>query len=70
MVFLAITPAGLAAALREAENLRTSVWCGSDALSELDFAELGAGKLTRFAYALGARDPLVGRIAALRRRGK
>lgn len=59
MVFLAITPNGLKDALREATRSGTAVWCGADAVSEQDFAALKGKGLTRFAYALGGRDPLV-----------
>lgn len=59
MVFLAITPRGLKNALREASGSGTAVWCGADAISEEDFAALRGAHVTRFAYELGARDPLV-----------
>ena len=59
MVFLAITPAGLKDALREASGSGSAVWCGTDAISEEDFAALRGAYLTRLAYELGARDPLV-----------
>lgn len=58
MVFLAITPGGLKDALREAASCGTAVWCGADAVSEADFAAQKGQSLTRFAYELGARDPL------------
>ncbi len=59
MVFLAITPSGLREALREAARTSSAVWCGADAISEQDFAALKGKGVTRFAYALGARDALV-----------
>lgn len=59
MVFLAITPNGLEVALREAARSGSAVWCGADAVAERDFAALEGKGLTRFAYVLGARDPLV-----------
>ena len=59
MVFLAITPSGLKHAMREAARSGAAVWCGTDAITELDFAALMGQGLTRFAYALGAHDPLV-----------
>ena len=59
MVFLAITPSGLKDALREVAGSGTPIWCGADAVSEQDFAVLKGKGLTRFAYALGAREQLV-----------
>ena len=59
MVFLAITPQGLKAALRAAASSAIPVWCGVDTVSEEDFAALQGTGLTRFDYELGARDPLV-----------
>ncbi|MDQ0074841.1 UTP-glucose-1-phosphate uridylyltransferase [Variovorax boronicumulans] len=56
MVFLAITPSGLKDALREAAGSGTAIWCGADAVSEQDFAVLKGKGLTRFSYALGARE--------------
>jgi hypothetical protein len=59
VVFLAITPMGLKDAMREAAGSSTAVWCGADAVTEQDFAAMMGKGLTRFAYPLGARDPLV-----------
>lgn len=54
MVFLAITPTGLANALRAAK-VDDAVWCGSDAITEAEYALLEAPNLSRFNYALGDR---------------
>ena len=54
MVFLAITPAGLRQAIKLAETHASSIWCGADAISEADYAELGCLDVSRFTY------PLVG----------
>jgi hypothetical protein len=59
VVFLAITPFGLKDAMRDAARSGAAVWCGADAITEQDFTALMGKGLTRFAYALGARDPLV-----------
>lgn len=56
MAFLAITPSGLKEALRLAVATDTSVWCGSDAISEQAYLELQAHDLSRFEYELGTRD--------------
>jgi hypothetical protein len=50
---------GLKDAMREAAGSSTAVWCGADAVTEQDFAAMMGKGLTRFAYPLGARDPLV-----------
>lgn len=52
MIFLAITPAGLVDALRAAK-VGDAVWCGSDAITESEYAILKRADLTRFSYALG-----------------
>ncbi|WP_431262584.1 hypothetical protein ACQ859_20940 [Roseateles chitinivorans] len=54
MVFLAITPTGLADALRAAKA-DDAVWCGSDAITEADYATLKQPNLSRFIYELGDR---------------
>ena len=58
MVFLAITPAGLADALRAAKG-HDAVWCGSDAIAEADYATLRHPNLSRFIYEL-ADGQLIG----------
>lgn len=65
MVFLAITSNGLAEALRQAADTH-AVWCGSDAISEEDWASLGAPDLTRFVYPLGDRTLLVDAITTIK----
>lgn len=59
VVFLAITPRGLKDAMRDSAHSGAAVWCGADAITEHDFTALVGQGPTRFAYALGARDPLV-----------
>ncbi|WKB56024.1 hypothetical protein [Eleftheria terrae] len=54
MVFLAITPAGLADALRAAKP-HDFVWCGSDAITEGEYAALKRQNLSRFIYELSDR---------------
>ena len=54
MIFLAITSTGLAQALRAATE-NASVWCGSDAISEADYAARQWPNLSRFAYSLEDR---------------
>lgn len=54
MVFVAITPVGLAEALRCAKP-DDAIWCGSDAISEADFEALEQPNLSRFTYELGDR---------------
>jgi len=54
MIFLAITSAGLAQALRAATE-NDAVWCGSDAISEADYAARQWPNLSRFAYSLEDR---------------
>jgi hypothetical protein len=59
VVFLAITPTGLADALRVAADSDTAVWCGADAISRGEEVALGREELSRFSYGLGTRDPEV-----------
>ncbi|MBB3193830.1 hypothetical protein [Roseateles terrae] len=54
MVFLAITPTGLANALRAA-TADDAVWCGSDAITEVDYATMKHLNLARFIDELGDR---------------
>ena len=65
MVYLAITPAGLAEAMNAAPSPCT-VWCGADAISEEAYEAIPAGvRRTRFIYDLGDRfllDDAVGTI--------
>ena len=49
MIFLAITPTGLAQALRAATE-SDAIWCGSDAISEADYAARQWSNLSRFGY--------------------
>ncbi|EGJ11009.1 hypothetical protein [Rubrivivax benzoatilyticus] len=59
MIYLAITPAGLAEALRAASP-GDAVWCGSGAIDESAFAALRNPVLTRFTHGLDDAD----RVAA------
>lgn len=52
MVFLAITPIGLQDALRTRMAPATPIWCGSDAVSEAEYASLVGANVTRFIYPL------------------
>jgi len=52
MVFLAITPSGLADALRTA-GPDDAVWCGSDAISQEEYELLAVHNLSRFGHELG-----------------
>ena len=55
MIFLAITSIGLADAMRTAKP-GDDVWCGSDAISEDDYAALPSPKPSRFIYSLIGPD--------------
>lgn len=67
MVFLAITAAGLRDALRLHRDAAVAVWCGSDALSEADYAALTGANVSRFAYPLQSAggDVLTGAIETI-----
>jgi hypothetical protein len=54
MIFLAITPTGLADALRVATTA-DAIWCGSDAITEADYAAREPKNVSRFNYQLGDR---------------
>ena len=64
MIFLAITPAGLADALRTAKA-DDAVWCGSDAISEADYEMQNHRNLSRFIYALGDRESVADAIGTI-----
>lgn len=68
MVFLAITSAGLAEALRLAGTDGLSVWCGADAISEADYLGQERGHLSRFDYALAgeSHDVIQGAIETIK----
>jgi hypothetical protein len=51
MVFVAVTSTGLAEALRQAAS-DDAIWCGSDTISEADYAKMKRPGLTRFNYSL------------------
>ena len=54
MIYLAITPAGLADALNAATSADT-VWCGSEAVSEAEY-QLMQNKPSRFVYSFTDGD--------------
>jgi hypothetical protein len=64
MVLLAITPSGLKDALRIAEGGKTAIWCGADAISDEDYANLKRNHVSRFIYRLAGQgqDVLAGAI--------
>ena len=64
MVFVAITSAGLAEALRRATS-DDAIWCGSDAISEVDYARLRRPNLSRFSYSLADLELDDGAIGAI-----
>jgi hypothetical protein len=68
MIYLAITPQGLQKALQSATEVGATVWCGSDAISQEDFAAFAGGDVSRFTYSLGdaSADVLAGAIATIR----
>jgi hypothetical protein len=67
MVFLAITRSGLNEAMALAESNHTPVWCGSDAISEHDYANLKTHNVSRFNYPLGNSnaDTLAGALETI-----
>lgn len=52
MVFLAISPEGLQRALQLASEANLPIWCGTDAISEPDYAKLAGRNVSRFVYPL------------------
>lgn len=67
MVFLAITSAGLGDALRLRGDAAVAVWCGSDAISDADYAALTEANVSRFAYPLQSEsgDVIAGAIETI-----
>ncbi|MBR7745330.1 hypothetical protein [Undibacterium baiyunense] len=53
MIFLAITPTGLKNALQVIDTSISAIWCGSDAISEIDYENLKGRNVSRFNYDLG-----------------
>jgi hypothetical protein len=53
MIFLAITSFGLRNALQVADASISAIWCGSDAIPEVDYENLKGHNVSRFNYALG-----------------
>jgi len=64
MVFVAVTPAGLAEALRQAAS-DDAVWCGSDTISEAEYQQLERTGLSRFNYSLADAESADGAIATV-----
>ena len=64
MVFIAVTPAGLAEVLRRATS-EDSIWCSSDAISESEHAATKRPGLTRFNYSLADLELDDGAIATV-----
>jgi hypothetical protein len=56
MVFLALSPKGLADALDRATKTGEAVWCGAEAVSEEEFRCAGLKSVSRFAYGLAAEN--------------
>ncbi|STQ90789.1 hypothetical protein [Iodobacter fluviatilis] len=52
MVLLAISPKGLADALRISAKTGEAVWCGSEAVTESEFNASMPARVTRFVYGL------------------
>lgn len=64
MVFVAVTPAGLAEALRRATS-GDAIWCGSETISEAAYAAMKQPGLTRFNYSLADLELDDGAIATV-----
>jgi hypothetical protein len=64
MVFIAVTPAGLAEVLRRATS-EDSIWCGSDTISETELAAMKRPGLTRFNFSLAGLELDDGAIATV-----
>lgn len=68
MIYLAITPDGLDNALRSATEA-DAVWCGSDAISEAEYATRKHPNLSRFIYELGDRKRINDAISTIEEHG-
>ena len=64
MIFVAVTSVGLAEALRQAAS-DDAIWCGSDAISEAEYAKINRPGLTRFNYSLADLELIDGAIATV-----
>ena len=64
MVFVAVTSAGLAEASRRAAS-GDAIWCGSDTISEAEYATMKRPDLTRFNYSLADLELNDGAIATV-----
>ena len=64
MVFVAVSPTGLAEALRRASS-DDAIWCGSDTISEAEYAAMRRPGLTRFNYSLADLELDDGAIATV-----
>ena len=56
MVYLALTPQGLEEIFDASDAARVFIWCGANALSEGEFANLARSDVTRFAYSFANAD--------------
>jgi hypothetical protein len=56
MALLAITPKGLAEALRTSKMTGAAVWCGSDAITQEEYETSKPTGLNRFIFELGNAD--------------
>ena len=59
MVYLALTAQGLQEILAAPEAVKAPVWCGADALSEVEFEKLERGNVTRFTYSFVNADKAI-----------
>lgn len=57
MVLLALTASGLEDARRLTEGSDTAIWCGADAISDEDYAQLKNNNVSRFVYNLAGEGP-------------
>jgi hypothetical protein len=67
-IYLAITPMGLQGALKAAAASGASIWCGADAMSELEFKLHQGANVSRFTYSLGdaSQTDVAGAIETIR----
>jgi hypothetical protein len=57
MVLLALTASGLAGARRLTQGSDTATWCGADAISDEDYAQLRSHSVSRLVYGLAGERP-------------
>jgi len=56
MVFLALTRSGLDELIALRKTPDVAIWCGSNVLSEAEYAALSGVNISRFNYPLESRD--------------